>query len=381
MLILVVEDEPIARMAYLSLLSKIRGVSVIAASNVAEARAMIHEQPPKVVILDLQLPDGTGLDVAATLEAFGSHAVLIVVSAHLDDFRPAIYPNERIHLLSKPVPLRELLQIVEQVALSADSVPPFSVADYVQLACMGQHSVTIESSTSGSHGYITIEKGQPWFAQDEQGVGVPAFNRLVLATGRQVRVLTDKRRLGPRNLTERWELLLLDAMRLGDEAKHQKKDVSATKFQATQNTAPARPAVASPAPSVAAIPARAAVASSTVSMGQAATAPSKSSLGAGRAGSQPVVVSAPPASVPIVESPQVARNTAAASATVEDPATSSSGEFDACTERALRAVVNHDFERAIEEFERALRMRPDDRMIKHRLEKLNKLRDQQGRRS
>ncbi|HPH29464.1 MAG TPA: response regulator [Pseudomonadota bacterium] len=380
MLILVVEDEPIARMAYLSLLSKIRGVSVIAASNVAEARAMIHEQPPKVVILDLQLPDGTGLDVAATLEAFGSHAVLIVVSAHLDDFRPAIYPNERIHLLSKPVPLRELLQIVEQVALSADSVPPFSVADYVQLACMGQHSVTIESSTSGSHGYITIEKGQPWFAQDEQGVGVPAFNRLVLATGRQVRVLTDKRRLGPRNLTERWELLLLDAMRLGDEAKHQKKDVSATKFQATQNTAPARPAVASPAPSAAAIPARAAVASSTVSMGQAA-APSKSSLGAGRAGSQPVVVSAPPASVPIVESPQVARNTAAASATVEDPAASSSGEFDACTERALRAVVNHDFERAIEEFERALRMRPDDRMIKHRLEKLNKLRDQQGRRS
>jgi len=367
-------------MAYLSLLSKIRGVSVIAASNVAEARAMIHEQPPKVVILDLQLPDGTGLDVAATLEAFGSHAVLIVVSAHLDDFRPAIYPNERIHLLSKPVPLRELLQIVEQVALSADSVPPFSVADYVQLACMGQHSVTIESSTSGSHGYITIEKGQPWFAQDEQGVGVPAFNRLVLATGRQVRVLTDKRRLGPRNLTERWELLLLDAMRLGDEAKHQKKDVSATRFEATQNTAPARPAVASPAPSAAAIPARAAVASSTVSMGQAA-APSKSSLGAGRAGSQPVVVSAPPASVPIVESPQVGRNTAAASAPVEDPAASSSGEFDACTERALRAVVNHDFERAIEEFERALRMRPDDRMIKHRLEKLNKLRDQQGRRS
>ena len=381
MLILVVEDEPIARMAYLSLLSKIRGVSVIAAGNVAEARAMIHEQPPKVVILDLQLPDGTGLDVAATLEAFGSHAVLIVVSAHLDDFRPAIYPNERIHLLSKPVPLRELLQIVEQVALSADSVPPFSVADYVQLACMGQHSVTIESSTSGSHGYITIEKGQPWFAQDEQGVGVPAFNRLVLATGRQVRVLTDKRRLGPRNLTERWELLLLDAMRLGDEAKHQKKEVSATRFEATQNTAPARPAAASPAPSAAAIPARAAVAPSTVSMGQAATAPSKSSLGAGRAGSQPVVVSAPPASAPIVESSQVAKNSAAASAPVKDPAASSSGEFDACTERALRAVVNHDFERAIEEFEMALRMRPDDRMIMHRLEKLNKLRDQQGRRS
>lgn len=379
MLILVVEDEPIARMAYLSLLSKIRGVSVIAAGNVAEARAVIHEQPPKVVILDLQLPDGTGLDVAATLEAFGSHAVLIVVSAHLDDFRPAIYPNERIHLLSKPVPLRELLQIVEQVALSADSVPPFSVADYLQLACMGQHSVTVESSTSGAHGYITIEKGQPWFAQDEHGVGVSAFNRLVLATGRQVRVRTDNRRLGPRNLTERWELLLLDAMRLGDEAKHQKKDVSATKSAATQNSTSARPATSSPVQLVAAIPARAAVAPSTVSMGQVAAAPSKSSLGSGRAGSQPVIVSAPPLSLPIVESIEVARNTAAASAAAEVPAASSSGEFDACTERALRAVVNHDFERAIEEFETALRMRPDDRMIKHRLEKLHKLREQQGR--
>ena len=118
-----------------------------------------------------------------------------------------------------------------------------------------------------------------------------------------------------------------------------------------------------------------------VSMGQAAAAASKSSLGAGRAGSQPVVASAPPVSVPIVEPPQGAKNTAASSAASEDPAASSSGEFDACTERALRAVVNHDFERAIEEFEMALRMRPDDRMIKHRLEKLNKLRDQQGRRS
>jgi len=82
-----------------------------------------------------------------------------------------------------------------------------------------------------------------------------------------------------------------------------------------------------------------------------------------------------------VESPAVVRDAAAASVAAEDPAASSSGEFDACTERALRAVVNHDFERAIEEFEMALRMRPEDRMIKHRLEKLNKLRDQQGRRS
>jgi len=52
--------------------------------------------------------------------------------------------------------------------------------------------------------------------------------------------------------------------------------------------------------------------------------------------------------------------------------------FDDCTERALRAVVSRQFSLAISEFEKAQHMRPEDDMVKHRLEKLRKLREQQS---
>jgi CheY-like chemotaxis protein len=212
-------------MAHLSLLSKLREVSVIAASSVAEARAVIEQQMPKVVILDMQLPDGTGLDVVAALEARGAQSMLIVVSAHLEHFRPEIHPSERIHLLSKPAPMRELRQIVERVAQATELPGPFSVTDYVQLAGMGLHSVTIEcvDPKVGARGEIVMHKGEPWSAQDEQGVGVPAFNRLVTTAGTHVRVVSDKQVLGPRNLTERWEHMVLEAMRIGDELRFNRK--------------------------------------------------------------------------------------------------------------------------------------------------------------
>ncbi len=334
MLILVVEDEPLARVAHLSLLSKIREVSVIAASSVAEARAVIAEQTPKVVILDMQLPDGTGLDVVAALEARGSQSVLIVVSAHLETFRPAIHPSERIHLLSKPAPIHELRRIVEQVAQAKESPGPFSVVDYVQLAGMGLHSVTIECTDHGARGEIVMDKGQPFSAQDEKGVGVPAFNRLVMATGIHVRVLSDKKLLGPRNLTDRWEHLVLEAMRIGDETRFNSKSPRAVKSESSLD--PAAEAPAEPR--------------ATAALTAEPTKPS-------------AAVKEPPAR-DRAEGPDPLAEQAA---------------FDACTERALRAVVNRDFALAMREFESAQRMRPGDRMVHHRLEKLRKLREQQTR--
>lgn len=325
-------------MAHLSLLSKLREVSVIAASSVAEARAVIEQQMPKVVILDMQLPDGTGLDVVAALEARGAQSVLIVVSAHLEHFRPEIHPSERIHLLSKPAPMRELRQIVERVAQATELPGPFSVTDYVQLAGMGLHSVTIEcvDPKVGARGEIVMHKGEPWSAQDEQGVGVPAFNRLVTTAGTHVRVVSDKQVLGPRNLTERWEHMVLEAMRIGDELRFNRK--------------PATPA-APPSPPVA-----------VVAAGAAAAAAPRRAAGPLPAPKEPPAAAAAPAAKQPSSPP--------------DPEAEQRA-FDACTERALRAVVSRDFALAIREFEAAQRLRPGDTMVNHRLERLRKLREQQ----
>lgn len=316
MLILVVEDEPVARMTHLALLAKLGEVSVVGASTVAEARLLIAETPPQLVVLDMHLPDGTGLDVMTALEENKAQAVLVIVSAHLDEYRSTLRPSDRIHLLEKPAPTRELQRIVEKVQRATQPSGPFSVLDYLQLACMAAYSAVIECVTPTGRGAIIIEKGQPWSAQDERGTGVEAFNRMVMSTDRYVRVLPARRVCGPRNLDDRWEYLVLEAMRELDENKPRSAP------EPTPDLARPQPAV--PAPS---LPEVSAVATHSAQR------------------SEPDVVA--------------------------DPA-----EFDACIERALRAVVARDIGLAIREFEAAQRMRPRDPLVKSRLDRLIKVRAQ-----
>ena len=284
MLVLVVDDDPIARMLHISLLARMQGISAVGASSVAEARSLIAQAPPQVVVLDMQLPDGSGLDVRAALDEQRISATLIVISAFLDTWKNRIPQTGHMFLLGKPTAMRELQRIIEQIHHSSVPPGPFVPLDYVQLACMGQHSAVIECLTASGRGEIVIEKGTLWSAQDDLGSGVGAFGRLALLKSCHSRVLPARKHPGPRNLEERWEHLTLDVIRISDEQARQ------------------------PAPEQ-----------------QAA---------------------APP-------------------------------DFDACVERAMRAVVARDFPCAIRELELASTLRPNDALVRHRLERLRQFQKQQ----
>jgi len=48
---------------------------------------------------------------------------------------------------------------------------PFSVVDYVQLACLGRHSVHIDMEFVKAAGKVIVWQGELWSASDEQGEG------------------------------------------------------------------------------------------------------------------------------------------------------------------------------------------------------------------
>lgn len=64
--ILLVEDDPLLRDAFRMLLED-AGYRILEAASVAEAMASIEAERPALVLLDLGLPDGSGLDVARRL--------------------------------------------------------------------------------------------------------------------------------------------------------------------------------------------------------------------------------------------------------------------------------------------------------------------------
>ena len=82
--ILVVDDEPpIRRLLRTSLSSQ--GFGVVEAADGREAVEQIRRSSPDLVILDLGLPDMSGLDLIRTIRAGGSSLPILVLSSRSDE--------------------------------------------------------------------------------------------------------------------------------------------------------------------------------------------------------------------------------------------------------------------------------------------------------
>ena len=78
-LILVIDDDSALRRICLDLLAA-RGYSGLGAASVRDGLRAFDERPPAAVLLDLKLPDGTGLDVLRELQRRSAVTPVVVVS-------------------------------------------------------------------------------------------------------------------------------------------------------------------------------------------------------------------------------------------------------------------------------------------------------------
>jgi len=81
-LLLVDDSEPI-RTRLCSLLGSIPGVTAIEqAANLGMAMASVRRSPPTLVVLDLYLPDGMGLDIIGALRKMVPRLIIAVLTLH-----------------------------------------------------------------------------------------------------------------------------------------------------------------------------------------------------------------------------------------------------------------------------------------------------------
>ena len=80
---LIVEDDPNS-LSGLSAILSADGFSVDTATTLAEARAALTRFIPDVVLVDLNLPDGSGLDLFRRIRAAGSTVDVMIVSSARD---------------------------------------------------------------------------------------------------------------------------------------------------------------------------------------------------------------------------------------------------------------------------------------------------------
>jgi len=77
--ILMVEDSLVVQANNKKLLER-RGYHVRQALTLGEARAIIDEEMPRAIVLDIQLPDGNGLDLLTELRKTSNVPVLVLTS-------------------------------------------------------------------------------------------------------------------------------------------------------------------------------------------------------------------------------------------------------------------------------------------------------------
>jgi two-component system KDP operon response regulator KdpE len=75
--VLIVDDEPQIR-RFLRVSLSAEGMQVIEAANLAEARSALRSDRPDVMILDLGLPDGDGLDLIPQLRETSSLPIIVL---------------------------------------------------------------------------------------------------------------------------------------------------------------------------------------------------------------------------------------------------------------------------------------------------------------
>ena len=110
--VLVVDDDADTRAAEHAVLEH-HGFRVIEASDGAEAMRAVHEDPPSVVILDVQMPGVDGPSFARELRMALRRVPLVILTGVDDPRREADRCNAEAYL-AKPFDAGQLVEVVRR---------------------------------------------------------------------------------------------------------------------------------------------------------------------------------------------------------------------------------------------------------------------------
>ncbi len=119
--VLIVDDEPLNLKLFTLTLTK-RGYRVLQASNGYHGFVLAHDGRPDLIVMDVQLPEISGLEVTRTLkDSFHTHNIPIVIATAF------IIDEERLResgcdgYITKPYAMKDFIDLIESLI---DRNPP-----------------------------------------------------------------------------------------------------------------------------------------------------------------------------------------------------------------------------------------------------------------
>jgi len=113
--IVIAEDQEMLLGAMGSLLNLEEDMEVVGqASNGEEALALVHRLQPDVCIMDIEMPEMSGLEAAEALRSFGSKIIILTTFARSGNYRRALQADVSGYLL-KDSPSEELARSIRSI--------------------------------------------------------------------------------------------------------------------------------------------------------------------------------------------------------------------------------------------------------------------------
>jgi len=206
--------------------------TLLTARTVAEAQTMLAQNPISFFILDLNLPDGTGIDLLCDIRTISPDArVVVITSTALPAYRERSKQLGVLMFREKPIDPKELIEVVRadfagkedtefraKQGQYAVSLTCLSALDVIQLKCLTGATLALQFVSPQGQGMVFFEIGEITHAEVEQLTGEPALERILRWRGGKITELRDAR---PRRktITTSWQGLLLNVAQRIDETR------------------------------------------------------------------------------------------------------------------------------------------------------------------
>jgi two-component system LytT family response regulator len=137
--LLIVDDEPPARARLRRLLAALSDVQVLGeAGDGLQALAMSEALRPDALLLDVQMPELGGLDVAASLPEFDQGGPAVVFVTAYDEYALPAFDAAVVDYLLKPVDPARLAKAIERLRGRRHIAAPRPAADKLVVSERGQ---------------------------------------------------------------------------------------------------------------------------------------------------------------------------------------------------------------------------------------------------
>ena len=228
-LILIVEDDPVTGLIFeRMILTHLPECRPIWVRTLAEARERSADLAVALFVLDVNLPDGSGLDFLFELSHSHPDSQAVVMSATpLPEYEAQSAAFGALRFLAKPLSAADVKRALEEVLTSRRvgedeayrvSLKNLTFFDVVQLKCLARATASLQFSSDGRVGTIHFLEGE---IIDAQTGGVGGFEALQeIARWRRGSINESPlMNMGLRSIDSGWQSLVIDLAHRLDDAR------------------------------------------------------------------------------------------------------------------------------------------------------------------